>query len=114
MEKVEAKKLVESLGKVVTAIARIDKNKDGKIQLNEIFDVVQVLAVEVFNIYGDVEEGLIQLQNADSSDRHLLIAAFAEKFELENEEAEELIESIIFFLHDGFELFLKIQGYFRK
>ena len=114
MENVEAKKLVESFGKVVSAVAGIDKNKDGKLQVNEIFEIVQTLAMEIFNIYGDIETGFEQLANADSKDYDLFVKAFAEKFDLANDEAEALIEKVIYFVQDGIELFFEIKGQFKK
>lgn len=114
MENVEAKKLVESFAKVVSSVAGIDKNKDGKLQVNEIFEVVQILAMEIFNVYGDVETGLDQLGNTDSKDFRDFVDAFAAKFELENEEAEILIEKTLNFVLDGYELFEEIKLFFKK
>ena len=114
MENQEAKKLVESFAKVVSAVAGIDKNKDGKLQVNEIFEIVQTLAMEIFNIYGDVETGIDQLANADSKDYDLFVKTFAEKFDLANNDAEALIEKVIYFVQDGIELFFEIKGQFKK
>jgi hypothetical protein len=114
MENQEAKKLVESFAKVVSAVAKIDTNGDGKLQLNEIFELVQVLASEIFTVYGDVETGIDQLANADSKDYDLFVKAFAEKFDLANDEAEALIEKVIYLVQDGIELFFEIKGQFKK
>ena len=114
MENVEAKKLVESFAKVVSAVAGIDKNKDGKLQVNEIFDIVQVLAMEIFNVYGDIETGIAQLGNTDSKDFRVIVDAFAAKFDLEDNHAEELIEKTLNFVLDGYELFEEIKLYFKK
>ena len=114
MENVEAKKLVESFAKVVSAVAGIDKNKDGKLQVNEIFEIVQTLAMEIFNIYGDIETGFEQLANADSKDYDLFVKAFADKFDLANDEAEALIEKVIYFVQDGIDLFFEIKAQFKK
>ena len=114
MENVEAKKLVESFAKVVSAVAKIDTNGDGKLQLNEIFELVQVLASEIFTVYGDVETGIEQLSNTDSKDFRVIVAAFAAKFDLEDDHAEELIEKTLNFVLDGYELFEEIKLYFKK
>lgn len=114
MENVEAKKLVESFAKVVSAVAGIDKNKDGKLQVNEIFEIVQILAMEIFNIYGDIETGIEQLGNTDSQDFRFIVNAFAAKFDLEDDHAEELIEKTLNFVLDGYELFEEIKLYFKK
>lgn len=113
MEKEQAKKLVESFAKVASAVAKVDKNKDGKLQVGEIFELLQIVAVEIFNVYGDIEVGLDQLGSASNNDRHILAMAFAEKFDLENDEAEDLIESVVYFALDGFELYQKFQAHFK-
>ena len=104
MEKEQAKLLAETLGKVVSAAVQIDKNKNGKIETMEIFELVQVLGMEIFKVYGDFKEGIDQISNIDSKDFRFLVDAFASKFDLENDEAENLIEKIAYLIADAIEL----------
>jgi len=104
MEKEQAKVLAETLGKVVSAAVQIDKNKNGKIETMEIFELVQVLGMEIFKVYGDFKEGIDQISNIDSKDFRFLVDAFASKFDLENDEAENLIEKIAYLIADAIEL----------
>jgi hypothetical protein len=104
MEKEQAKVLAETLGKVVSAAVQIDKNKNGKIETMEIFELVQVLGMEIFKVYGDFKEGINQIANADSQDFRYLVDAFASKFDLENDDAENLIEKIAYLIADAIEL----------
>jgi hypothetical protein len=104
MEKEQAKLLAETLGKIVTAAIKIDQNDNGKIETMEIFELVQVLAVELFKVYGDIKEGIDQIANIDSKDFRFLVDAFASKFDLENDEAENLIEKIAYLLADAIEI----------
>lgn len=91
----KAKSLVETLAKVASTAASIDKNKDGKIDLNETITVVQAFIVEGINVFGDFKEGLDQLRGATAEDMKVLVDAFKVKFDLENDEIEELIEDWI-------------------
>ena len=104
MEKEQAKLLAETLGKIVSAAVQIDKNKNCKIETMEIFELVQVLGMEIFKVYGDFKEGINQIANADSKDFRYLVDAFASKFDLENDEAENLIEKIAYLIADAIEL----------
>jgi hypothetical protein len=104
MEKEQAKVLAETLGRIVTAVVKIDKNQNGKIETMEIFELVQVMAVELFKVYGDIKEGIDQIANIDSKDFRFLVDAFASKFDLDNDEAETLIEKIAYLLADAIEI----------
>lgn len=91
----KATKLVETLAKVASLAASIDRNQDGKIDLNETITVVQAFILEGINVFGDFNEGLNQLRNADSEAMKTLVEAFKVKFDLPNDDLESLIEDWI-------------------
>lgn len=91
----KATKLVETLAKVASIAAAIDKNKDGKIDLNETITAVQAFIVEGINVFGDFNEGLNQLRDASGDDMKVLVEAFKAKFDLDNDDLESLIEDWI-------------------
>lgn len=91
----KATKLVETLAKVASTAAAADKNKDGKIDLNETITLVQAFIVEGINVFGDFKEGLDQLRSASGDDMKVLVEAFKTKFDLDNDDLESLIEDWI-------------------
>lgn len=111
----QAKIVSGFLGQLVTAVANIDGNGDGKISWIEILNKVQVIGLSALSIFPNVNlrVALAQLKDADAGERDQLIAAFSEKFDLSNDQAEWIIEDWIKWLEDGFTLFKRTQATFK-
>ena len=78
MDKQELKSLVTAFGELITAAAKLDSDKDGKIELTEIFSFVQTLVMKVAAVYGSFPEAMKQFKDVKSAERKELIAAFAD------------------------------------
>ena len=100
MDKQELKSLVTAFGELITAAAKLDSDKDGKIELTEIFSFVQTLVMKVAAVYGSFPYAIKQFKDVKSAERKELIAAFADSFNLENNDAEEVIEEWLFVIDD--------------
>jgi hypothetical protein len=100
MDKQELKSLVTAFGELITAAAKLDSDKDGKIELTEIFSFVQTLVMKVAAVYGSFPEAMKQFKDVKSAERKELIVAFADSFNLENNDAEEVIEEWLFVIDD--------------
>ena len=100
MEKQELKLVVSAFGQLITAAANLDSDKDGRIELTEIFNFVQTLVMKVAGVYGSFPKALKQLNDVTSDERSEFIDLFAAKFELSNEDAEKLIEEWLFVVDD--------------
>lgn len=111
----QAKIVSGFLGQLVTAVANIDSNGDGKISWVEILNKVQVIGLSALAIFPNVNlrVALAQLKDADAGERDQLIGAFSEKFDLSNDQAEWIIEDWINWLEDGFTLFKRTQATFK-
>lgn len=108
----QAKIVSGFLGQLVSAVATIDGNGDGKITWLEILNKVQVIGLSALVTFPSINlrTALAQLKDADAQEREQLIAAFSEKFDLANDQAEWLIEDWIFWLEEGFSLFKRTQA----
>jgi hypothetical protein len=100
MDKQELKSLVTAFGELITAAAKLDSDKDGKIELTEIFSFVQTLVMKVAGVYGSFPEAIKQLNDVTSEERTEFIDTFASEFELSNDDAEELIEEWLYMVDD--------------
>jgi hypothetical protein len=104
------------IGKVVTAVSTIDANQDGKITALEILNKLQVIAFDAFvTLPGmSVKRAIAELRDANNEERQQLLLAFAEKFQLNNVEAEWLLEDWLFWLEEGFTLYTRTKEMFTK
>jgi hypothetical protein len=104
------------LGKVVTAVSTIDANRDGKITALEVLNKLQVIAFEAFvTLPGmSLKTALAELRDANNDERQQLLLAFAEKFQLNNVEAEWLLEDWLFWLEEGITLAARTKRLFAK
>ena len=100
MEKQELKLVVAAFGQLITAAANLDSDKDGQIELTEIFNFVQTLVMKVAGVYGSFPAAIKQLKDVTSDERTEFIDLFAANFELSNEDAEKLIEEWLFVVDD--------------
>ena len=96
-----ATKIAEAFGNLVTATTNIDTNKDGKLQTNEVLTYAGNLSLLVIQNYGYFPAGLKEIGQANGEQRAALIAAFATKFDLTNDEAEFVIEDWLNYLNAG-------------
>lgn len=111
-----ARILAGFLGKIVTAVSTIDANRDGKITALEILNKLQVIAFDAFvTLPGiSVKKAIAELRDANNEERQQLLLAFAEKFQLNNVEAEWLLEDWIFWLEQGYTLYVRTKQMFAK
>lgn len=114
MDKQELKQLVTAFGELITAAARLDSDKDGKIELTEIFNFVQILVMKVAGVYGSFPEAIKQLNNVNSEERKEFVNAFADSFQLENKQAEQVIEEWLFIFDDVADAVKITRQYFDK
>ena len=112
MDKQELKSLVTAFGELITAAAKLDSDKDGKIELTEIFSFIQTLVMKVAAVYGSFQEAIKQFKDVKSAERKELIVAFADSFNLENKAAEELIEEWLFVIDDIADAVVTTKKYF--
>jgi hypothetical protein len=82
MEKQELKLVVSAFGQLITAAANLDSDKNGQIELTEIFTFVQTLVMKVAGVYGSFPKALKQLNDVTSDERSEFIDLFASNFEL--------------------------------
>ena len=100
MEKQELKLVVSAFGQLITAAANLDTDKNGQIELTEIFTFVQTLVMKVAGVYGSFPKALKQLNDVTSDERSEFIDLFASNFELTNVDAEKLIEEWLYVVDD--------------
>ena len=91
----------------------MDSDKDGKIELTEIFSFVQTLVMKVAAVYGTFPEAMKQFKDVKSAERKELIVAFADSFNLENNDAEEVIEEWLFVIDDIADAVVITKKYFE-
>lgn len=110
------KPVVSFLANLVSRITQIDANRDGRVQMLEALNALQVLAFEAFkDFYGfSVAELRLQVRDIDEAERAELVAVFKEKFILTNTEAELVIEAWLDWLSQGFGLFERTKALFDK
>lgn len=111
----QAKIVTGFLAQLVSAVANIDGNKDGKISWIEILNKVQVIGLSALATFPQVNlrTALAQLKDVDSGERDILMATFSEKFDLTNDQAEWLIEDWIKWLEEGFTLFKRTKTFLQ-
>ena len=104
------------LGQLVSAVANVDANKDGKISLLEILAKAQVIAFAAISQLSGIslKAALAELKDLNSDERQRLIANFASTFELANRDAEWLVEDWLFWLEEGFSLFGRTKAMWKK
>ena len=100
MEKQELKLVVAAFGQLITAAANLDSDKNGQIELTEIFTFVQTLVMKVAGVYGSFPSAIKQLNDVTSDERSEFIDLFASNFELTNDNAEKLIEEWLYVVDD--------------
>lgn len=93
--------LASDLGSIITGLVNIDTNKDGKISAIETFGFLQLATVKVLSRYRTLSEAMAELKDTDSTERKALIAELAKTFDLENDEAELLIEDWLYWVEEG-------------
>jgi len=93
--------LASDLGSIITGLVNIDTNNDGKISAIETFGFLQLATVKVLSRYRTLSEAMAELKDADSTERKALIGELAKTFDLENDEAELLIEDWLFWVEEG-------------
>lgn len=88
------------LGKGITAVVTVDADQDGTIQLLEIFNKVQAIAIEGYTIYQitDFETLKAQLGDLDTSELIEIVDSVAATFDIPNDDAEALIEDWLTFI----------------
>ncbi len=96
---------VEFLGELITNIVRIDEDKDGKVEGMEILSFGQKTVFSGFRNFAgfnlkDFKSELSAIWSNPES-KKALISAFEEKFDLDNDILEFLIEDTINYLDEG-------------
>ena len=93
---IEGLSLIKWIGSLISGISRLDRNKNNKIEREEVLLLLQeIVNVELFTILPNARESLRQIIKANPEERGELITSFAEKFDLDNDELELAIEKIL-------------------
>lgn len=87
------------LGKGITAVVTVDANQDGVIQLLEVFNKVQAIAIEGYTLYQITDFATLkaQLGDLDTSELIEIVDSIAVTFDIPNDDAEALIEDWLTF-----------------
>ena len=88
------------LGKGITAVVTVDANNDGVIQLLEVFNKVQAIAIEGYTTYQitDFETLKAQFKDLDTSELIEIVDSVAVTFDIPDDDAEALIEDWLTFI----------------
>ena len=104
------------LSTLVTRSVAIDSNKDGIIQFMEWLNLLQVTAIDAFKQFVgfDFKEFALQLRDIDPAERKELLDVFKTNFQLNDTEAEFLLEMWLDWLERGVSLYEFTRAYFEK
>ena len=110
-----AKKFIEDFTAILNAVLTIDANKDKKIELSEVLPLLMVVVTRTMSSYGSIGQALSELKEAfvgegNAGARAELVAVFAEKFDIENDVIEELVEDTLAYLVEGYDLVLRYKA----
>ncbi len=92
------------LGRLLTNLFTIDKNRDGVISNFETMQAVQVFIMEAVLAFGNWEAFKAAFEEWTDNEREALLAEFAMKFNLENKRLELLVERWLFFANQAADL----------
>lgn len=87
--------LGQMIGLLVTKIATVDTNGDGKVQATELMGAVVAVVLDLTRNFASVPMGIKELRDPNSNARIDLVAGVKEKFDIANEELEFLIEETL-------------------
>jgi hypothetical protein len=104
---------IRTVAQLITALTKIDANKDGNIDTAEIFAIVQVFVMKVVAVYGSLPAALAELKDVDSTERKELVKVFNEEFDLSNDVLEGLIEEWLVIVDQLVTLGLKTASHFK-
>lgn len=99
-----AKSLTSGLGRAISAFVDIDSNKDGKVSNGEWFAAGQAVFTIVLTNFSSAGVGLQQIKNPTPALRQALAEAFQEGFDIQNNEAEFLVEDFVLWANQGVRL----------
>jgi len=100
--------------KAFNAFTRTDLNEDGKTTAGEVLTVLLGNLAPLLELVTNAKAAFQSFRAFRAADRRLVVAAFADEFDLENDLAEEKIETVLI---EGSEIvtsFLKIISAFKK
>ena len=95
--------IVRFLARTINRVVRIDEDQDGDVEGGEILKTVQNVGFDAFATFRGFSwpEFKLQTSDVDAVERQQLVEAFAQEFDLPNDQAEYLIEDYLEWLNRG-------------
>lgn len=94
----------EFLGAAVTNAINVDSNRDGKIQGAEIATLALNILIQGAQVFESVDDAIKELKTGGSAARVAFINGIKFKFDLRDDQVEELIERTISYIEGGITL----------
>lgn len=103
----DAKKFTEVIAEMISAAVDVDRNNDGSYSMGEMWKIVKVLFSHGNQVRKTWKSAFDEISKLKSDQRQEVVKAFKEKFDINNDEAEVLVE-------DWLDLSLKLLETFER
>lgn len=103
----DAKKFTEVIAEMISAAVDVDRDQDGNYSMGELWKIVKVLFSNGNQVRKTWKSAFGEISKLKSEQRQDVVDAFKEKFDINNDEAELLVE-------DWLDLSLKLLETFER
>jgi nucleoid DNA-binding protein len=105
----DAEKFTDAVAEMISAAVDVDKDKDGNYSLGELWKIVKVFFTNTNDVRKSWKSAVNEIRNLKSDERVKIVNRFKNKFDISNNDAEQLVEDWLDLILNLLETFERTQ-----